>query len=141
MKQEAWRLAARMAVVFLLLTMCVGGAGAQSFLTTHTMTLKQAEWSASVEFPTGGNKAVVEHVLRWIADVLDIEYKKNAPFASQMSWVHTYLRPGETLRTPRMCVMAFTGGAERGGLRPGEAVVFRDGLRHGGSVGGREERG
>ena len=71
MKQEAWLFAARLAVVFLLMVTCVGGACAQSFLTTHTMTLNKAEWSASVEFPTGGDKAVVEHVLRWIADVLD----------------------------------------------------------------------
>ncbi len=84
MKQEAWLFAARLAVVFLLMVTCVGGACAQSFLTTHTMTLNKAEWSASVEFPTGGDKAVVEHVLRWIADVLDIEYKRNAPFASQL---------------------------------------------------------
>ena len=35
-------------------------------------------------------------------------------FRARQQTVHTYLRPGETLRTPRMCVMAFTGGAERG---------------------------
>lgn len=35
-------------------------------------------------------------------------------FKARQQTVHTYLLPGETLRTPRMCVMAFEGGEERG---------------------------
>ena len=49
-------------------------ASAQSFLSTHTSTLEKNGWSASVEFPTEGDRAVVESVMRWIADVLDIDY-------------------------------------------------------------------
>lgn len=69
-------------VAFLLIMACSAQAVAQSFLSTHTMTLKQTEWSASVEFPTAGDKQVVESVLRWIAGVLDIEYRKNMPLAA-----------------------------------------------------------
>ncbi len=35
-------------------------------------------------------------------------------FSARQQVVHTYLKPGETLRTPRMCVMAFEGDAVRG---------------------------
>ena len=35
-------------------------------------------------------------------------------FRAGQQTVHTFLKPGETLRTPRMCVMAFEGDAVRG---------------------------
>lgn len=35
-------------------------------------------------------------------------------FKARQQTVHTYLMPGETLRTPRMCVMAFEGDVNRG---------------------------
>ena len=83
MKQELWPRATWL-VAFLLLVACPGGVAAQSFLTTRTVTLKQSAWNASVEFPTSGDEAVVEGVLRWIADVLEIEYRRRADFASQL---------------------------------------------------------
>jgi len=40
--------------------------------------------------------------------------KDGVAFKARQQTVHTYLKPGETLRTPRMCIMAFEGDAERG---------------------------
>ena len=75
---------ARLAIAVVLTTVVPAVAAAQSFLSTKTVTLKKTEWSASVEFPTEGDKAVVENVMRWIADVLDIDYKPRVDFSSQL---------------------------------------------------------
>jgi len=50
---------------------------AQDFLTTHEVNYKQGGkdigWSASVEFPTGGDTRVVASVMKWIGEVLEVD--------------------------------------------------------------------
>ena len=74
------RTAARWVAIVVVTVMAAATATAQSFLSTHTLTLEKNGWSASVEFPTEGDKAVVESVKRWIADVLDIDGQRHTSF-------------------------------------------------------------
>ncbi len=73
-----------MAVILILMTACPDRLGAQNFISTHTSTLKKNGWSASVEFPIRGDEAVVSNVMQWIANVLDIEYKRRTGFEAML---------------------------------------------------------